>query len=540
MKTCVCVLLSGTLILAFSSAPMAGGPSSPDGHSASQFGSKKKIQPKFTVAKDTTYVAGPFDKDGFIDYVYALNGRLSQGVTPDNNASVLLCQIIGPRPEGKNMPTKFYKWMGIKEPPEKGDYLKSLYQYLKDDVQIMDGKTLQDLQDEQDLASGRPWTAKQYPTVAAWLKFNDKPLSLVHTATKRTHYYYPLVPSDTATSELIAVLIPGVQKCRELANMLPARAMLHTGEGRYDEAWQDLLACHRLGRLVAKGGTLIEGLVGIAIDAIASGAEVAHLDCGKLTAQQIKDRLADLHKLPPMPGIAEKIDLTERFMMLDTLMLIPRGDAKLVAGLTGVALPEPPKGVGKPGFADVDWDPALRAFNKWCDRTAAVLRIKDRPERIKQMDKLASDQSKLKMDVMDSGQLAKVLWDAKTTPHERGKLFGDVFVAMLMPTIQKVQAASDRAEQNQRNLHVGFALAAFFADHGRYPKKLDELAPKYLTQVPNDLYTGKALLYQAKEKSFLVYSVGPNGIDEQGHWYDSNPPGDDPNVRLPLPKVKKE
>jgi hypothetical protein len=29
--------------------------------------------------------------------------------------------------------------------------------------------------------------------------------------------------------------------------------MLHAGEGRLDAGWQDLLACERLGRLIARG-----------------------------------------------------------------------------------------------------------------------------------------------------------------------------------------------------------------------------------------------------------------------------------------------
>ena len=59
--------------------------------------------------------------------------------------------------------------------------------------------------------------------------------------------------------------------------------MLRVAAGKFDEAWQDLLACHRLGRLVARGGTLIEELVGIAIDVIASNADLAYLEHAGLT-----------------------------------------------------------------------------------------------------------------------------------------------------------------------------------------------------------------------------------------------------------------
>jgi len=104
----------------------------------------------------------------------------------------------------------------------------------------------------------------------------------------------------------------------------------------------------------------------------------------------------------------------------------------------------------------------------------------------------------------------------------------------------KITDAVDRSEQIQRNLHLAFALAAYKADHGKYPLKLDALAPKYLPQIPLDLFTGKALIYRPAANGYLLYSFGPNGQDDEGRWYDDDPPGDDPRIRLPLPKVPKK
>src|SRR5262249_38152935 len=105
---------------------------------------------------------------------------------------------------------------------------------------------------------------------------------------------------------------------------------------------------------------------------------------------------------------------------------------------------------------------------------------------------------------------------------------------------RKVQGACDRAEQAQRNLHVAFALAAYHADHGRYPAKLDDLTPKYLAEVPGDLFSGKALVYRPEAKGYLFYSVGVNGKADGGGWYDADRPGDDPGVRMPLPQLKRK
>ncbi|HKB38158.1 MAG TPA: hypothetical protein VKD72_17050, partial [Gemmataceae bacterium] len=247
----------------------------------------KKPEPKFPLGKETTYVTGPLDQDGYIDYQAALNERLGQGVKPDKNANALLWKALGPRPEGGHgMPPAFFKALGIEEPPEGGDYLVGLAAFIKDHLKVDQAEAIED---QRSRASLRPWTAKDYPHVAAWLQANEKPLAVAVEAAKRPDYFNPLISREKGPGSLINVLLPGVQKCRELAGALSARAMLRAGEGNFDEAWQDLLACHRLARLVARGATLIEALVGIAIDQMAANADLAYLEHAVLTAKQVRE-----------------------------------------------------------------------------------------------------------------------------------------------------------------------------------------------------------------------------------------------------------
>ncbi len=298
--------------------------------------------PKFPLGKDTTYVTGPLDKDGYIDYEAALNDRLGAGVAPEKNANVLLWKALGPTPEGgKRMPAEFFKRLGMDEPPKDGAYFIGLNRYMRDQLKL-DPNEFNAGFDEQTRCSKRPWTAKDYPHIAAWLEANEKPLAVVVEATRRPDYYNPLIThwKGEKRSLLIGVLLPGVQKCRELAVALTARAMLRVEEGKYDEAWQDLLACHRLGRLVARGGTLIEALVGMAIDQIAANADLAYLERADLNAPQSLDRLKDLQRLAPMSPPADKIDLAERFMYLDSVELVRRGGVGMLDGLSGGPAPK--------------------------------------------------------------------------------------------------------------------------------------------------------------------------------------------------------
>ena len=42
-----------------------------------------KPAPKLPIGKETTYVTGPLDEDGYIDYEAALNDRLGKGIVPE-------------------------------------------------------------------------------------------------------------------------------------------------------------------------------------------------------------------------------------------------------------------------------------------------------------------------------------------------------------------------------------------------------------------------------------------------------------------------
>src|SRR5205085_2528077 len=155
-----------------------------------------------------------------------------------------------------------------------------------DDVAGLAGDThdwKQQWDDRIDRARKWPWKAESEPRIADWLKQNEKPLAVAIEASKRIQYYNPLVSksNDPRTPRLLGSLLPNVQKCREIANALKCRAMLRAADGDFDGAWQDVIACQRLGRLLSRGATGIEGLVGIALVAVATDAQITLLGLSK-------------------------------------------------------------------------------------------------------------------------------------------------------------------------------------------------------------------------------------------------------------------
>ena len=76
-------------------------------------------------------------------------------------------------------------------------------------------------------------------------------------------------------------------------------------------------------------------------------------------------------------------------------------------------------------------------------------------------------------------------------------------------------------------LQTHIALHAYRLDHEQqFPEKLDALVPEYLDRVPLDEFSGAPLIYRRTDRGFLIYSVGPDGVDNGGVERTDGEPGD--------------
>ncbi len=213
---------------------------------------------------------------------------------------------------------------------------------------------------------------------------------------------------------------------------------------------------------------------------MARQADLAYLERARLSSRQALDRLKDVDNLPSIPPLVKHLEF-ERFLYLDALQTIRRG------GNGPLDKEEEQKALEK-----VDWEPALRNGNRWYDRMADALRLKDRAERNEALDQIENDLKTLKKETNGLKDIDKLILGKGSPAKMIGKSIGDSLITVTLPAIGKVMNACERVEQTQRNLQVAFALAAYQSDNGRYPAKLDDLAPKYLAAVPSDLFSGNS------------------------------------------------
>jgi hypothetical protein len=505
------------------------------------------------VSPETTFITGPLREDGTVDYLAALNEMGSKGVTPENNAAVLLVRAFGLGEIPESIRERFFKMLGIAPVPQDGKYLEPLQKYLERKLppggEVAKGDEGPDPDEialkQHSRAMERPWTKEELPLVAEWLAENEKQLDLVVAATKRERFYAPLV-SNGDPPMVISAFLPLVQPCRGAAVGLRVRAMYRVKAGKVEEAWQDLLACHRLARLVSEGPTIVEGLVGITVDRIAVEGDAVLAHEGKLTAEQAGRFAAELRKLPPMRKLVEKLNAGERFMLLDVVNTgARRGAAEFFRAVEswGPGRGALGRAVNAAGSILIDWNEPMRMGNQWFDRIVATASKPAGKEREAAMAEFEQDLKRLLVEARSARVLFRNIVSTGSLRGGFGRQMGEVLIGLLMPAFFSALDAEDRNLACQAMTQVVFALAAYRADRGAYPADLAALVPKYLPTMPEDPFSGGPLRYKREESGFLLYSVGPNGNDDGGRtWGDetgSEPKLDHDDIAIRVPARKK-
>ena len=125
-----------------------------------------------------------------------------------------------------------------------------------------------------------------------------------------------------------------------------------------------------------------------------------------------------------------------------------------------------------------------------------------------------------------------IAWHGKTAgmPIAIGRMLGDLAVP--------VADAAGTSIKNSRPISIAltrliFALEAYHRDRSNYPEALDELLGHYIDEMPFDPFSGVPFRYITEPEGYLLYSVGPNGIDEDGRGSGDIPRGDDIRRRMP-------
>jgi hypothetical protein len=100
-------------------------------------------------------------------------------------------------------------------------------------------------------------------------------------------------------------------------------------------------------------------------------------------------------------------------------------------------------------------------------------------------------------------------------------LFGAILARVVMnKTLRDTEASFEkkhaRSVASLRLVMTELAVHGYAAKNGKLPSSLSELVPAWLPSVPIDPLGNAPLVYRVTTNSFVLYSVGPDGKDDQG------------------------
>jgi hypothetical protein len=481
--------------------------------------------PVITPSVATTKFTAPLDAEGYVDFLAAVNRELGKGVRPEENAVIPYLKAMGPCDGNQEIVDLVLKELGQPAWQPGGLDFQSLNearQRLRPEGTPPDVPS--PLSAQEELASGRPWTDAECPDLLRVLRENEAELAVLTEAYRRPKWYRPLVrrqPDDN----LIAILLPDVQEARDVTRQLRFRANWHLGHGRLEPALEDILTMHRQGRhLMTSGATLIESLVGIAIDAIAGQTGNGWATHPDQTPELLAKYRTTLLTLPPLDNMARQIDLGERSMGLDIVQSMARGKGPKLSELTGSVVELGDDETAQPLFngeqllqlligSSVDWNAAMTTMNRSYDEIVELVKIESRAERDAVYDRF---EARLITSRQEAGSLAGVARNLFSSNRRRGENFAEMLSGLLFPAVAQTAEAVDRTHMRRQALFTLLAAKEYQLRHEAYPESLEQLVPEYLAAIPLDRYTTKPLRYVTDGSTLKVYSLGPNGRDDGG------------------------
>jgi hypothetical protein len=252
--------------------------------------------------------------------------------------------------------------------------------------------------------------------------------------------------------------------------------------------------------------------VALAIDRMGCDATAAFLGHTPTTPQFARQVLHDFSNLPRLGDFADIYDHAERLYFLDVVI---NGSGK---GLGAFIVGDLNSGESKPtsfhplNFVSIDWNPALAEGNCWHGKIAAACRVPIYSQRQLNLERLSASFADKERQTSRYWRLAAALFSRRI----RSELLATKTLSSLLPMIDGGMNAQDMGTTRRSLSHLAAALAVYRAEHGRYPDRLAHLAPAILPELPVDIYHSKPFIYQRDGEGYLLYSTGPNGIDDGG------------------------
>lgn len=345
-------------------------------------------------------------------------------------------------------------------------------------------------------------TQAESAALSEWIESNSRAIEFYIEGSNKPYYWRSREP---ATSNMLELEMPELSVIGRFSALVSWRAKLKAEQGDIDGAFEDLLAVYRVGLHFKGPRTLIEQLVGIAIQAMAVNN----------ARQIVYDTRPDEQKLGyiqnEFQALADKDSFkfsfkAESFLMMDFIQRSYTDDGKGSGRMS-------PAGV----MQFIGNDEYVDDFAAYFPALGASLISTNR----KNMEELTRDF----YDFFDR-QAELTPWQSHNTPiNEKYQIenWSNLRkirywpISYLMPALTQLNQLSYRIKTDTEAFITITALQRYERQNGSYPQTLDALVQTgLLKKIPADPFSDESLVYRKTNEGFILYSVGYNFKDDGG------------------------
>ncbi len=451
-------------------------------------------------AVDTTWLTQPLHPDGTVNYIARVNEKYGQGIRPEDNAASELLICCAPPEVGPSQREILARRMGLQVAPSAIDFPLPLIEYpTRPSTDDSSTRLLSSLR----RASHGPWDPSEHPELREWIEKHGEALDRLARAGNKPRLFIPLY-SRLRPERLAGAERPYAEPCLQIIHSLAARGALRARTGEFDKAREDYIAALRWCRLVSQSMVTSEATHAYRLGQRVYEATMASLAQGRWKAGPAGQLLEQMRSLPALRSPLETANWDQRLSRLDAMQ---------VCAVDGLA-----RGMGLlsdqyeiQGLQDTgtNYNSAMRQINHWYDRYLRVAAMPDSTQRDRAARQVADLWTQFRTDVYRR----RVQKDGSLAPTDTV----DVVVHLVVRNPLYLVEYPRPQYLNARNMAwVAAALARHKAERGAYPDSLEALVPQILPSLPDDPYGQGPLRYRHTGGNALLYSVGPNGRDDNG------------------------
>jgi hypothetical protein len=355
-------------------------------------------------------------------------------------------------------------------------------------------------------------TVEQRNIAEELVREHNDALELVIEGSRRPYYWRTYKSGAENPTEMIGVLVPNLSEFRGLAYSLRLRAWLLAEQSRYEDAFDDAKSCYRFGQQIRGDKTLIEQLVGMAIEALSVRTIRDIAGRYEIDSTILADLQRDFEKI--IVGEDFTVSLkAEKLCVYDEIQRCFTegrfGGGHLYLSRIGFF------SEGHPSGLDEILVGAIFSPQQW-PRAAKVLFAHPGKEQTREM---AEDYYDCwdKMFQKTPGQIRAEGIDTEKETMEI--IEGNILLQIFASALTRMNEIANRNKIEVYATVTLLALLRYEKDNGSYPNDLQQLITAgYLRQLPMDSFSDKPMVYRKTDDDFILYSVGPNFTDEGGEY----------------------